>query len=188
MHANNTCPLCAQTRTSSSETCWDGFIMLQVLNSFCMFWQGKSMHLTTAHIYDDATQWSGYVARGFNDAMFRGLSSICHSKVGHLFPEEAYSDKGQGRDKDRPITGWKIGWDRVNIWAWKSVCLCIWVSNFPFVLKTCNPLIWHQFLSKKNKIKIIKRVVHIFCEIHFRLNFFLWGFKGVTVNKDCDSQ
>ncbi len=102
----------------------------------------------STYIYDDATQWSGSVARGFNDALSIGLTSICHSKVGHLFPEEAYSDKGQGRDKDRPITGWKIGWDRVNIWAWKSVCLCIWVSNFPFVLKSWNTLIWHQFLSR----------------------------------------
>lgn len=67
------------------------------------------MNLTTAHIYEDATQWSGSVARGFNDAMSIGLTWTCHSKVEHLFPKEAYSDKGQGRVKDRPLTGWKIG-------------------------------------------------------------------------------
>lgn len=44
-----------------------------------------------------------------NDAMSIGLTWTCHSKVGHLFPKEAYSDKGQGRVKDRPLTGWKIG-------------------------------------------------------------------------------
>lgn len=51
------------------------------------------------------------------DSMMQCLSLTwtCHSKVGHLFPKGAYSDKGQGKAKDHPITGWKFDLDRVNI-------------------------------------------------------------------------
>lgn len=62
------------------------------------------MNLTAARVRDDAARRSGTVARGFGDELSIGLTWTCHSKVGHLFPKEAYSDKGQGRDQR--LYGW----------------------------------------------------------------------------------
>lgn len=121
-----------EQRTSYIENCWNAFVVLQVLNSVLLcfdkasiwIWQQFTYMMTPLRGQD---LWLG-------DSMMQCLvlTWSCHSNIGHLFPKEAYSDKGQGKAKDHPITGWKFGWDRVNIWAWKSVFVCIWVFQLSF--------------------------------------------------------